>query len=83
LTVEERLASENRQDASRVLRLEEVAPARLAQGARKDRRIGWAWTVAAVAVLVAPLTAAATDHDASGAVTDTCDAGSVSWKAKQ
>jgi hypothetical protein len=24
-----------------------------------------------------------TDHDASGAVTDTCDSGSVSWKAKQ
>jgi hypothetical protein len=25
----------------------------------------------------------ATDHDASGAVTDTCDSGSVSWNAKQ
>lgn len=25
----------------------------------------------------------ATDHAASGAVTDTCDSGSVSWKAKQ
>jgi hypothetical protein len=25
----------------------------------------------------------ATDHDASGAVTDTCDSGSVSWSAKQ
>jgi hypothetical protein len=24
-----------------------------------------------------------TDHDASGAVTDTCDSGSVSWSAKQ
>jgi hypothetical protein len=24
-----------------------------------------------------------TDHDAAGAVTDTCDSGSVSWKAKQ
>jgi hypothetical protein len=24
-----------------------------------------------------------TDHDASGAVTDTCDSGTVSWKAKQ
>jgi hypothetical protein len=24
-----------------------------------------------------------TDHDASGAVTDTCDSGSVSWKAKE
>lgn len=24
-----------------------------------------------------------TDHDALGAVTDTCDSGSVSWKAKQ
>jgi hypothetical protein len=24
-----------------------------------------------------------TDHDTSGAVTDTCDSGSVSWKAKQ
>jgi hypothetical protein len=24
-----------------------------------------------------------TDHDATGAVTDTCDSGSVSWKAKQ
>jgi hypothetical protein len=24
-----------------------------------------------------------TEHDASGAVTDTCDSGSVSWKAKQ
>jgi hypothetical protein len=23
------------------------------------------------------------DHDASGAVTDTCDSGAVSWKAKQ
>lgn len=25
----------------------------------------------------------ATDHDASGAVTDTCDSGSISWRAKQ
>jgi hypothetical protein len=25
----------------------------------------------------------ATDHDATGAVTDTCDSGSVSWSAKQ
>lgn len=25
----------------------------------------------------------ATDHDATGAVTDTCDSGSVSWRAKQ
>jgi hypothetical protein len=25
----------------------------------------------------------ATDHDASGAVTDTCDSGSVNWTAKQ
>jgi hypothetical protein len=25
----------------------------------------------------------ATDHDASGAITDTCDSGSVSWSAKQ
>jgi hypothetical protein len=25
----------------------------------------------------------ATDHDATGAVTDTCDSGSVSWTAKQ
>jgi hypothetical protein len=25
----------------------------------------------------------ATDHDAAGAVTDTCDSGSVSWSAKQ
>jgi hypothetical protein len=25
----------------------------------------------------------ATDHDASGAITDTCDSGSVSWTAKQ
>ena|SRR5829696_9210954 len=25
----------------------------------------------------------ATDHDAAGAITDTCDSGSVSWKAKQ
>jgi hypothetical protein len=25
----------------------------------------------------------ATDHDASGAITDTCDSGSVSWRAKQ
>lgn len=25
----------------------------------------------------------ATDHDAAGAITDTCDSGSVSWSAKQ
>jgi len=25
----------------------------------------------------------ATDHDASGAITDTCDSGSINWRAKQ
>jgi hypothetical protein len=38
---------------------------------RAKTQISGAWTIKA------------TEHDGTGAVTDTCDAGSVTWKAKQ